>query len=75
MLQRERRYPARMTISLSAETRAAIDAAVKRHGIAPGVLRMHGADGGASVKIERRIQRFNRLASGAPGGVDAGRGG
>ena len=65
MLQRERRYPARMTVSMSAETRAAIDAAVTRYGIAPGVLARWAIEAGLPVvrhRLRERLRKRKRKA-------------
>ena len=61
MLQRERRYTARMTISMSAETRAAIDAAAKRYNIAPGVLARWAIEAGLPT-VRDRLRKRTRKA-------------
>ena len=63
MIRRETRFPARMSVSLSVETRAALDAAAERYQIAAGVLARWAIESGLPA-VRKRLQKRQRNADG-----------
>lgn len=59
MLRREVRYPNRLNLAVSAETKAALDQLSRRHGIAPGVLGRWAIEAGIP-KVGDRLRKSAR---------------
>ena len=65
ILRRERRYPARLSVAVSEETKAALDAASERYGIAAGVLARWAIEAGLpSVRDRERKRKRNSERNG-----------
>lgn len=71
MLRRERRYSERVTISVSPEMKASLQAASERYGIAAGVLGRWALEAGLPVVRDRvRKQQRKTEQSGGEAGQD-----
>lgn len=57
MLRRETLYPARLSLSVSAETRASIDTISKRYSVAPSVIARWAVEAGIDKARERARRR------------------